>query len=300
MQPLDLYLAHEKKAEEVATKLCYFYKVSGAVPHQEDAKAEARKALWKRAVSFDPSKQIMQCRAEAENKIRQERQSREILSAAIFGYTPPEYPPYVPRDPYSTFWMFTIMRVRGAVLDFFRAEKLIRKFVAKGDLQRLSKEEIKKIQQRMFDGDDAEDISLEYGIPIGQLDELKPSMFHYAKFLSLSQPMADFSDGSSKVFSFSPNGECLADMLPSREVESVDQKVANLSMVARLKSTSGLTMNERMAVDMFYSEDGYTSAEIGKHIGMTNKEVDSLIASAIVKMRESVKPGFKITLTRSA
>ena len=89
-------------------------------------------------------------------------------------------------------------------------------------------------------------------------------------------------------------------MLPSREVESVDQKVANLSMVARLKSTSGLTMNERMAVDMFYSEDGYTSAEIGKHIGMTNKEVDSLIASAIVKMRESVKPGFKITLTRSA
>ena len=290
MQPLDLYLAHEKKAEEVATKLCYYYRVSGALPHQEDAKAEARKALWKRAVSFDPSKQIMQCREEA-------RQVRELMSSAIFGYSKPTF---TPRDPYSTFWMFTIMRVRGAVLDFFRSEKLIRKFVAKGDLERLSKDQIKLIQQRMFDGDDAEDIALEYGIPLDQLDELKPSMLHYAKFLSLSQPMSEFADGSAQVFSYSSSGESLADMLPSKDTHSVDDSVANLSLVIRLKNTSGLTQQERQAIELFYSDQGYTAQEVGRQMNLTGKGVETMISSALIKMRNSAVSGAKPVLTRTA
>lgn len=280
MQPLDLYLRHEKQAEEVAVKLCYHYQFSGALPFKDDAIGEAKKALWKCAVTFDPAKQVMACRKEAQ-------QAAEVLAAIIFGYLPPEYEE---RDPYANFWMASIMRVRGSVQDLFRSQKLIRKFVAKGTLKKLSKQDIKDIQQRMFNCEDEESIAAAYAIEVGQLEELKPSMLYYEKFVSLSRPISDYADGSYAVAGFAAVGESLGDMLPSKEsTDSCEGRIANRSMIEHLKKSSQLTVEEARAVELTYSDEEPTAAEVAKKMGTTVKRIDVFIASAIEKMKCSAQ-----------
>lgn len=235
--------------------------------------AEARKALWKCAVEFDPRKQVMQRRAETLI-------AKEIMIAMILGMQPPKFSTV---DQYANFWMISAMRVRGSVLDFFRSEKLIRKMVVKGDLQKLTKKQIKDIQQRIFDGDPTGDIAIMFGLTDEQVESLRPSMLHYVRFVSLSRPMSDFYNWADQNRVSTP-GESLADLIPS-QCEDVDKQVADRSMVDYLKSEALLTDSERAIVDMVYSEDRHTISEVGSHFGMTVKSTNEILNSALAKMR---------------
>lgn len=57
MSPEDLFAAHVDRAEKIATALCWRYRVSGALFYQEEARSEARLALWRACRNFDPGRQ---------------------------------------------------------------------------------------------------------------------------------------------------------------------------------------------------------------------------------------------------
>lgn len=144
-----LYLAYVPKADELAKRLCFHFRASGALAFEKDAQSHARIALWKCAVKFDPKKQRLQ-------RMKIKKQQEESIQAILFGYPEPKHEPY---DPYSNFWIASIRRVSGAVLDLFRAERLITK---------------------------------------PQNGEVSDTMLYYERFQSLDRPLSDASNGNSR------------------------------------------------------------------------------------------------------
>jgi DNA-directed RNA polymerase specialized sigma24 family protein len=116
--PEDLFTAHVEKAEKIATALCYRYRVSGALSYQEEAKSEARLALWRACQTFDPSRQGLEV-----------RKAREHMASCfwnpIFGSPPP--PPSEHTDPYDTFWIWAVRPIYGRIIDWFRSYHLIKR-----------------------------------------------------------------------------------------------------------------------------------------------------------------------------
>lgn len=261
----------------MACKLCHTYRVSGAMAYQDEAISRALMALWIKCCDFDPSKQLMQ-RKEEESRIN------ELFHRFIFGMEPE---PYVAKDPYSNFWMYCFTRVRGSVLDFFRSEKLIRKFVLKGILEELPREAIKKIQQRMFEGEDSASLASELGVPVEHIDLLKPSMLHCFRFVSLSQMLSDSTDGSySDTRAACSRKDTFADLVTrEKENPSIDERLASISLANRIKSDAGLDPQEQEVVDIYYSDYGYSPAEAAERTKSSRKEFERLLASAVAKMK---------------
>lgn len=118
MSPTDLFAAHVEKAEKIATALCYRYRISGALVYQEEAKSEARLALWRACQNFDPGRQALEIR-----KVRERMAS--CFWNPLFGSPPP--PPSEHTDPFDTFWIWAVRPIYGRIIDWFRSYHLIKR-----------------------------------------------------------------------------------------------------------------------------------------------------------------------------
>lgn len=259
--------------------MCFFYAVSGALNYREEAISEAKMALWKCCCRFDPAKQRMQVK---QQKIRTE----EILLSCIFGYTTPADPSPVNSDPYKNFWISSLTRIRGSVLDYFRAERLIIKPVITGELSTLTRATIKKIKNRIGVDDD-DDIALQYGISVEALQRLKPTMLHQERFLSLDRSLGDASGGSD----FGREWESFYEIIASSSKTDQGDEVQHIRFVLlHMKAKALLSSEEEAALDYFYSEAGYNRAEIAGLMKITTAKVKNLIEDAIIKMRGAAFP----------
>ncbi len=114
VEPQTLFDRHLAQADRVAERLCWSYRVSGALTYQEEARSEARLALWRCCLSYNPDLQAFQKKlAHVADLI--------IFWSPVLGIAVTE-----PRkDPYASFWIWAVQRVGGRVLDFFRSQHLI-------------------------------------------------------------------------------------------------------------------------------------------------------------------------------
>jgi RNA polymerase sigma factor (sigma-70 family) len=283
VEPIDLYTAHEQKARQVAQGLCHHYQYSGALAFQDEANSEALIALWKRCVRFDPMKQVLQRQQEAN---RLQAQADEILMASIFLYEPPA--PVIVSDPYSTFWISSIQYVRGSVLDYFRAERIITKFVRRGTMQKLTPLQVKKLRNRIVDWDDEElllRLANEYGIDVAEMADLRPTMLYQDRFISLSQLVSDRANGFH-VQNNADLNQTVGDWIASEsKTDANDDRRHMRSLIETLRDTAGLTADERQALDLCYSEQGDTVSEVGDMLGVSRREVEKRLSRAYEKMR---------------
>ena len=123
MSPEDLFQAHVDRAEKIATALCWRYRVSGALFYQDEARSEARLALWRACRNFDPTRQELEIR-----KIRQHELAH--FWNPLFGTPPP--PDTDHQGPYDNFWIWAVRQIYGRVIDWFRSYHLIKR-MAKGE-----------------------------------------------------------------------------------------------------------------------------------------------------------------------
>lgn len=281
MTPQDLFDSHVSKAEEVASRLCFFYAVSGAMNYREEAISEAKMALWKCCCRFDPNKQRMQIKQQG---VMAQAIAEEIILSCIFDYQiPPASVSPTNTDPYKNFWISSLTRIRGSVLDYFRTERLIIKPVVAGELAMLTRATIKKIKNRIGVDDD-DDISREYGISLQALEKLKPTMLHQERFLSLDRALGDAcGDGDS-----SGGRESFYDIIASNSrTDHGDDAQHVRYVILNIKSKAFLTIEEEKALDYFYSDAGYSRAEVAGLMQLTTAKVKNLIDEAILKLRTS-------------
>jgi RNA polymerase sigma factor (sigma-70 family) len=114
VSPNDLFDKYLDKADAVANGLCWYYRVSGAGLYREEAQSEARLALWKACLRFDPSKQGL------EAKKSQQRDQLAFFNSLV-GLPPPPSA----KNPADNFWIWASFQIRGRVIDLFRSLKLI-------------------------------------------------------------------------------------------------------------------------------------------------------------------------------
>jgi len=283
VDPEKLYSLHEPKARQIAQCLCHHYQYSGALAYQDEANSEAQIALWKMCRNFDPSKQRFQRQQEAA---KLQNQTDEILLAEIFGYDLP--PPVIISDPYSTFWISSVQRVRGAVIDYFRSERIITKFERRGSIKKLTAHQVKKLKNRIVDWDDENHLFMlaeEYGIDPGEMNDLRPTMLYADRFISLSQPISERANGfhaQNQVDAGQTIGDCLAG---ESRVELEDKRQSIRSMLEVLRDQSRLTVGENEVLDLIYSDLGYTEMEVGDMLGIGKREVEKRLSAALSKMR---------------
>lgn len=280
MSPQDLFDSNVSKAEEVASRLCFFYAVSGALNYRDEAISEAKMALWKCCCRFDPNKQRMQIK---QQKIRTE----EILLSCIFGYSTPADPSPVNSDPYKNFWISSLTRIRGSVLDYFRSERLIIKPVITGELSTLTRATIKKIKNRIGVDDD-DDIALQYGISLEALQRLKPTMLHQERFLSLDRSLG--GDPTSNDYSGREWESFYEVIASSSKTDQNDEAQHMRFILLHMKTKAALSPDEAAALDYFYSEAGYSRAEVAGLMKTTTGKVKNLIEDAILKLRGAAFP----------
>lgn len=280
MSPQELFDSHVQKAEEVASRLCFFYAVSGALNYREEAISEAKMALWKCCCRFDPNKQKMQIKQQGKQAL-----SEEIILSCIFDYQVPVVTT-TNLDPYKNFWISSLTRVRGSVLDYFRAERLIIKPVVTGELATLNRATIKKIKNRIGVDDD-DDIALEYGISRQALEKLKPTMLHQERFLSLDRALGDACGDNDA----SGGRESFYDIIASNSRTDHGDEARHVHLVIlNMKAKAALSLDEEKALDYFYSDAGYSRAEVAGIMRLTPAKVKSLLDEAILKLRSAAFP----------
>lgn len=273
MTPEDLFHLYSPKAKEVVNKLVWYFACSGALQYQDEAHSEGQLALWQFCNRFDPSKQAFQIKKERA-------QQSELIYSLIFDYDPPEYSP---SDPYANFWMLALLRVRGAVIDFFRAERLITKRSLGPELKALTKEQVRDIRNRLSRKESEEKIAQDYGVPISGLNCLRPTMFHRERFVSLDRQLSDFSHGS-KPGSF--GGDSFGDVLPAPDKETVNVEQNHLaSMVAVARRDAGLSKEERKVLDLYFSDDDMTKSDVARKMGLGQVKVSEILSGALKKLR---------------
>lgn len=274
VSPQELFDSHTAKAQDVASRLCFFYAVSGALNYREEASSEALMALWECCCRFDPSKQKMQQKIES-------KRTEEIIFSSIFGYDMPFAPAPTNCDPYKNFWIASLMRVRGSVLDYFRRERLIIKPVISGELATLTRADIKRIKNRIGVDDD-DDIAMEFGISAQALEKLKPTMLHQERFLSLDRALGEAcGDGGE-----SGGRESFYEIIASQSKTDESDEVDHLRfMVNSLRARAKLTMQENKAIDYFYSDAGYTKSEVAGLMKVSTPMAKRLIDEALDKLR---------------
>lgn len=283
---------YEPKAKQVALGLCFHYRYSGAFSLEDEAGSEALTALWKCCVKFDPSKQLfVRKQEEFRKKEWQEQNSEDILLACLLNYSPPAQPNYA--DPYSTFWIASIRRVRGAVLDFFRAERIITKFVQRGSLKNLSAQQIKKLKNRIVDWEDEghlHKLAEEYGVAPEDMDELRPTMLYQDRFISMSQLVSERANGVYVQNQSDPGGT-VGDWIASGQRADEADEAQHARVVTReLRRRANLTQQEERALDLIYSDLGHTTAEAGALMGLTRNQVEKMVTIACRKMRDAADP----------
>lgn len=290
MSPQELFDLHVYKAYQVASKLCLFYAVSGSRNYREEAISEAKMALWRCCVEFDPNKQVMQIR---QQQLDNKQKSEEIILACIFGYEAPPVPTEKNQDPYKNFWMLSLLRVRGSVIDFFRQQRLIIKPVITGELANFDKATIKKIKNRVGVDDD-DDIALEYGISHRALEKLKPTMLYQERFLSLDRALdAACGEGESR------KRDSFNDIIASNSrTDHGDKTRDSRNLITIIKSKAQLSEIEEKVIDYLYSEDGYSASDVAAIMHITSAKVKNLAREALNKMRGVAIPTLEISVDR--
>lgn len=275
MTPEELFTRYSPKAREIVQKLCWYYQCSGALQYQDEAHSEGQMALWQFCERFDPSKQAFQLKKERQ-------QQSELIYSLIFNYEEPEYEP---SDPYANFWMLAVLRVKGAVIDFFRAERLITKRSLQPEMKALTKEQIRDIRNRLGRKEEEQSIATRYGVPVAGISSLKPTMFYREKFVSLDRQLSDFSHGS-KTGSF--GGDSFLDVLPAPDVDGPEEERQHIAyMVGLARQDAELTRQENQVVDLCFSDADMGRSEVAKRMKIKQGRVDELLRSAIGKMREN-------------
>jgi len=223
--------------------LCYLYQVSGAVPYMRDAESEAIRALWRRCCAFDPKKQKMQMES-----LRQ--RSEEMLWAVVMEYSIPNFEDV---DPYSRFWMNAVQYVRGAVLDFFRSERLITKRVKK------------------------------------EGEEVKPTMLYAERFPSLDTLVSQVANGVHG--NRDVEGESFSDTFPSSlRTDASDDIRERRAQIQAIESASDLTPQETQIIRLCFHENDYSPNEVAKLLGLPLGHVKLVMNTALTKMRMAATP----------
>lgn len=232
MVPLELFERHCAQAEKLAVNLCHHYAVSGALSYQDEAKSEALLALWKQAEAFDPNKQTMQ-----------RQQFEQSYFAALLGI---EVPPAKFKDPYDIFWFSAVMRVSGAVLDFFRSQRLIFK--------------LKKVE----DGKEPE-----------------RTMLHYERFVSISSE-APCDPATCETIP----GTLADMLPSSDRADASDSRRDALIVARRLLQDTELAVEERRVILLSYGDEECSTREIAAIMKISQPKVKKFKLEALKKLKD--------------
>ena len=237
VSPHQLFETHMSKADRIAERLCWHYRISGALLYQEEARSEARMALWRCCMLFDPSLQALQ------NKISKALE-QSLFWSPIFGFKVQDSR----KDPYATFWIWSIQRINGRVLDFFRSQQLIR--------------------------------CLEPGEA--------HTMLYRNKFVSISNPKGSTASGTSNSHipsEYMSQDYTDSFFSPDRSDGYNEVESTNLEL-ASIMERADLTPSEREAIQLAYGSDEMTAPEIAEMLGVDTNEAKSLIKKAMSKLKE--------------
>jgi hypothetical protein len=238
LTPTELFNAYQEKAERMADSLCWHFSVSGALAFQEEARQEALKELWRCANTFEPGKQKLQLKIS-----RGHSDVWGLLFAGDIEATP------VPQPSYSNFWIWSVQRVRGRVLDFFRSERLITR-IAKSTDENAPK---------------------------------RTSMLYKDRFLSASSAV---NPTKHKPNSDNSSYGSFLDLFPSNDVS--DYRVTERDarrQVEMILEKADLEIEEVGVVKLYYSERQIDKKEIADLYGKSTTWVTLTLKSAIGKMR---------------
>lgn len=271
--PEVLFGIYTSSAKELVTKLIWHYSSSGALQYQDEAHSEGQLALWQLCQRFDPTKQAFQVKKERERQA-------ELLHSMIFCYDLPEERPV---DPYANFWMLAVLRVRGGVLDFFRAQKLIVKRSMPEDIRQLTKEQLRDIKNRLSRKEDEKQIAADYGIKPKSLNDLKPTMFYRERFVSLDRNLSDFGNGSGSM-----NGDSFADVLPAPDISEEKEEQAHISYMITLAMQDAELNAEQMEVlRLYFGEGNPTKSQVARQMNVKQSYVSELLNDSICKLRQN-------------
>lgn len=271
MTPDELFTLHSPAAREIVTKLIWHYRSSGALQYQDEAHSEGQLALWQLCNRFDPGKQAFQVKKERQRQT-------DLLYSIMFGY---DLTPVAPIDPYQNFWMLVVLRVKGAVIDFFRAQKLILKRSLPPDLKQMSKEQLRDIKNRLGRKEDEQQIAANYGIQAKSLDELKPTMFYRERFVSLDRNLSDFGGVAG-----SNGGDSFADVLPAPDCSGDAEQQAHIAYLITLAMQDAeLNQQETRVIDLYFY-DNRSKADVAREVGMSQVAMTRLLDGALAKIRE--------------
>ena len=274
MTPEELFYLHTAKVRLLVDKTVWHYKCSGALHYQEEAYSEAQMALWRFCHTFDPTKQLLQSKKERARQTL-------LFYSLIFEIEEPEYEP---SDPYANFWMLAVLYVRGAVIDFFRAERLIHKRPLRPEMKKFNKLEILRIKERLSNRESPESpesIAEELGVNIKSILDLKPTLFKHERFVSLDRNLSDFAQsGSGGATTF-------LDVLPAPDHTKQDDEQSHLSYMLQLaREDADLNKKERKVVDLFFSDRELTKIEVAKKMKLPQSQVTEILNSALQKIRQ--------------
>lgn len=249
MTPQELFDKHQARAERIAEGLCWHCQISGALAFQEEAKQEALQELWRCAVNFDPDKQSLQLRVSGSNA---------VFWNAVMGKDLSELPV---KKSYSNFWIWTAMRVRGRVLDFFRAQRLITRLPKKSE---------------------------------DKPDAPRYTMLYKDRFLSANNPVLRKSSNSSRVSEGgpSPHGEIISyfDLFPSKDrADHADELNDQRKKIAAILESSSLTPDEKNVIALYYGDEELSRSDIAEKLGKTGVMIGVELKSALSKMRSAAE-----------
>jgi DNA-directed RNA polymerase specialized sigma24 family protein len=236
LTPLDLFEAYRDKAEKMASSLCWHYQVSGALAFQEEAKSEALMALWKECQKFDPQKQGFQ----------RKQYSVQVFWNVLLGDQ--SFPLTSAKNPYANFWIYCVQKVRGRVIDFFRAQRLITK------------------QQ-----------------PNAAGIRPKKTLLYRDRFISTSTQVSELRSGDNP--SFSTLLELLPSL---DRADGQDEHLDRRKRIRNIMTFAHLSDLETKVVAIYYSDSGISKKEIAQELGISQPRFTVALNSALEKMRGTV------------
>lgn len=264
MLPEKLFSLHSAKAERLAERLCWHYQIAGTRQWEEEAKSEALIGLWKACIKFRPRRQVMERRREVQ-------EISKTYWSVIAKHA--REPKTSQSDPYKTFWLYAVSRVRGAVIDFFRSHKLINRLPDSGEGGAIRCERCNEVMPKSGSIECLD----------GGFCRAPRTMLYHERFLSASR--ACVLPGLSDAAEQGKHGETdYMDVFASPPVASYNDSLSVLCGELMAQARTNLDETEFKLVEMLCGGNGLGRQDIAEELHWSLSRVDKVLAGAAQKM----------------